>query len=48
MHKWFVYDDFDAASKATADFLAQSIESCLNEKIYVMSFYLAEIRRPNA
>lgn len=32
MHKWFVYDDFDAASKATADFLAQSIESCLNEK----------------
>ncbi len=32
MHKWFVYDDFDTASKATADFLAQSIEKCLNEK----------------
>jgi len=32
MDKWFVYDDLDAASKATAEFLAQSIESCLNEK----------------
>lgn len=32
MHKWFVYNDFDAASKATADFLAKTIEACLSEK----------------
>ena len=31
MHDWFVYDDFDAASKAAADFLADAIETCLKK-----------------
>ncbi|MFK5913850.1 MAG: 6-phosphogluconolactonase [Woeseiaceae bacterium] len=29
MHKWFVYDEFDAASKAAADFLTKTIETCI-------------------
>lgn len=32
MHKWFVYDEFDTASKAAADYLANTIESCLIKK----------------
>jgi len=32
MHKWFVYDEFDAASKAAADFIASEIISCLEIK----------------
>jgi len=29
MHKWFVYDTFDAASKAAADFIAEKIEASI-------------------
>lgn len=32
MHKWFVYDDFDAVSKATSEFLAASIDAGLRKK----------------
>ncbi len=31
MHKWFVYDEFETASKAAADFLAKTIETCLSQ-----------------
>lgn len=29
MHKWFVYDEFEEASKAAADFIARTIEETL-------------------
>ena len=29
MHKWFVYDEFEEASKAAADFIAKTIEESL-------------------
>ena len=32
MHKWFIYDEFDAVSKAAAEFLAKEIEACLRKK----------------
>jgi len=32
MHKWFIYDEFDAASKAAADFIAGEIITCLEDK----------------
>jgi len=32
MHKWFVYSDFDAVSKAAADFLAEHIETNIQQK----------------
>lgn len=32
MHKWFIYDEFDAVSKAAAEFLAKEIEACLRNK----------------
>jgi len=32
MHKWFVSDEFDEASKAAADFLAGHIEACIQQK----------------
>jgi len=32
MHKWNVYDDFDAVSKAAADFIVKEIETCLSNK----------------
>jgi len=32
MHKWFVYDEFDKASIAAADFLAKQIEACVKQK----------------
>ena len=32
MHKWFVYDEFDAVSKAAADFIAEKIGDCLSHQ----------------
>ena len=32
MHEWFVYEDFNAVSKAAAEFLAKEIEKCLSNK----------------
>jgi 6-phosphogluconolactonase len=32
MHKWFVYKEFDKAAKMAADYLAESIETCIKEK----------------
>jgi 6-phosphogluconolactonase len=32
MHKWFVYDEFDAASKAAADFIADKIEASIQQQ----------------
>lgn len=32
MHKWFVYDKFDDASRAAADFIADKISNCIGEK----------------
>ena len=32
MHEWFVYDEFDAVSKAAAEFLAKKVEICLHDK----------------
>lgn len=32
MHKWFVYNDFESASKAAADYLAKKIELCIRER----------------
>ena len=32
MHNWLVYDDFDSASKAAADFIADKINECLSKK----------------
>ena len=32
MHKWFTYDEFDAVSKAAAEFIAKEIETCLSQK----------------
>lgn len=32
MHKWFVYSEFDEASKAAADFIATKIEVSIQEK----------------
>ena len=32
MHKWCVYEDFDQASKAAADFIANQIESSIQQK----------------
>jgi len=31
MHKWFVYKEFDDASKAAADFIANEIKTCIEE-----------------
>jgi len=31
MHTWNIYDDFDAASKSTANFLADKIKCCIEE-----------------
>ena len=32
MHKWFVYTKFDEASTAAAEFLAEKIETCVQQK----------------
>lgn len=32
MHKWFAYKEFDTASKAAADFIADEITTCLEDK----------------
>lgn len=32
MHEWHVYSEFEDASKAAADFLANKIESCIKQK----------------
>ena len=32
MHNWFVYDDFDLASQAAADFMADKIHECISQK----------------
>ena len=32
MHEWFVDDEFDAVSKAAAEFLTKEIETCLSNK----------------
>jgi len=32
MHKWFVYDEFNEASKAAADFLAEHIKASIEHK----------------
>jgi len=32
MHKWFVYDAFEAASKAAADFIAEKIEASIQQQ----------------
>ncbi|MCK4587837.1 MAG: 6-phosphogluconolactonase [Gammaproteobacteria bacterium] len=32
MHEWFVYSEFDDASKAAADFIAEQIESSIKKK----------------
>jgi 6-phosphogluconolactonase len=32
MHKWLVYDDFDEASQAAADFLAEKISASIQQK----------------
>lgn len=32
MHKWLVYDEFEHASKAAADFLAEKIDASIREK----------------
>lgn len=32
MHNWLVYDDFDSASKAAADFMTDNINECLSQR----------------
>ena len=32
MHEWFVYSEFDDASKAAADFIAEKIEASIKKK----------------